>query len=298
MVRIWLVVFGLLWAIAGWANALSQANGPHVGLAVVRTAQVEVAEALLVPGGSALRTRITNFSAFLVKHGTDYLLFDTGLGRNIGSQYAQDMPLWWRPFFRYGEAVDPAADQLRRAGITLKRVVLSHSHWDHASGVVDFADIPIMVSADELARLRAPSSGPGGTWASQVVGPGIQWETIVFDERKFMGYSHSKDIFGDGTVVLVPMPGHTPGSVGMFVTVDSGTRYFLIGDVAWTREALAQGADKFWVAGRLVDADPPGTKQSLVQVQHRMHADPRLRVVPAHDGKAQDALGYFPAWAP
>ncbi len=293
MVRIGLALASMVWAVGVWAQP-----APQVALAVVRTAQVEVAEALLVPGGSALRTRPTNFSAFLVKHGADYLLFDTGLGRQIGMQYAQDMPLWWRPFFRYGKSVDAAVDQLQRAGIAPQRVVLSHSHWDHASGVADFAAVPVMVDADEMARLRAPSSGPGGTWGSQVDVPGIRWESIAFEARAFMGYARSKDVFGDGTVVLVPMPGHTPGSVGLFVTVDSGTRCFLIGDVAWTQDALAQGAAKFWVAAKLVDADAADTAQSVAQVQRLMAAHPDLQVIPAHDGKVQDALGYFPAWVP
>lgn len=282
-----------LWAVVGMAQE------PRVGLSIVKTARIDVVEALLVPGGSVTRMRPTNFSAFLIKHDKEHVLFDTGLGRQIDTQYRTDMPVWWRPFFRYDKPVDAAADQLQRAGIApVRQVVLSHSHWDHAGGVADFPAARIAVAAAEMQRIEHPSSGPGGTWASQVGGAGVAWQPLTFSGGAFMGYESSLDMFGDGTVVLVPMPGHTPGSVGMFVTVDSGRRYFLIGDVAWTQEAMAQGAAKFWVAGKLVDADGVQTQQAVAKVMTLMQSTPSLVVVPAHDGVVQDALGYFPRWLP
>ncbi len=66
---------------------------PNVGFSIIKTSKVAVAERLLVPDGSYTRKIDTNFSAFLIKHYDDYLLFDTGLGSNIEAQYAHDMPL-------------------------------------------------------------------------------------------------------------------------------------------------------------------------------------------------------------
>lgn len=283
------------WLLAG--AALAQA--PQVGISIIRTARVEVVEALLVPGGSVTRTRPSNFSAFLIKHGAHHFLFDTGLGRSIDAQYQQGMPRWWRPFFAYDQPVDPALDQLQRANFpAIERIVLSHSHWDHASGVPDFPKARVALATPELAQVRGAENGPGGTWASQLGLPGIAWEPLVFEDRPFQGYAQSLDMFGDGRVVLVPIPGHTPGSVGLFVTVDSGRQYFLIGDVAWTREAVQQGAAKFWVASKLVDRDAAQTLQAVVGVQNLLQAQPELVVLPAHDGRVQDGLGYFPHWVP
>lgn len=289
----WLVGLAVVWA------ASVAAQVPRVGLSIVNTGRAHAVEALLVPGGSVLHKRAANFSAFLIKHGTRYMLFDTGLGRGIDAQYRQDMPVWARLAFGYEKPLRPAADQLAQAGIgALERVVLSHSHWDHASGVTDFPGVRIAVAKDEMQRIEQASAGVGTAWPSQVGASATVWEPLVFADTPYMGYSRSLDLFGDGAVVLVPMPGHTPGSVGLFVTVDSGRRYFLIGDVAWTREALAQGAAKFWAAGQLVDGDARGTQQSLEQVQHLMQRDPDLQVIPAHDSAVQDALGYFPRWLP
>ena len=278
-------------------NSTTSSATPDVGFAIIKTSQVAVVEALLVPGGSITKQVDSNFSAFLIKHGNDYLLFDTGMGSQIDSQYQQGMPLWWRPFFKYEKPVVSARTQLDKAGISpLNRVILSHSHWDHAGGLLDFPDVKIGVAAAELALLKSPSTGPGGTWASQIGAASIQWETLVFQPVPFKGYPQSLDLYHDGKVVLVPMPGHTPGSVGLFVTADSGTVYFFIGDVAWTQTALQQGKPKFWVAGKLVDGDAEQTQSSLEKVQALMQAEPGWVVIPAHDSTVQDRLGYFPAW--
>ena len=270
---------------------------PEVGFAVIKTSKVSVREGLLKPGGSFLKKIDSNFSAFLIKHKQAYLLFDTGMGTRIAEQYGQDMALWRRPFFNYEEPVVPARVQLDRAGwAPLTQVILSHSHWDHASGVTDFPEARIGVSANELASVRHPTGGAGGTWASQVTGPSITWQVLEFSDGPYMGYPKSLDLYRDGKVVLVPMPGHTPGSLGLFVTVDSGQVYFLIRDVAWTADAVRAGAPKFWAAGLMVDGVADQTQRSVEQVRDLLRQHPSMVVVPAHDSEVQDRLGYFPNW--
>ncbi|MEJ6005184.1 MBL fold metallo-hydrolase [Paucibacter sp. AS339] len=270
---------------------------PEIGFAIIKTSRVAVMEGLLVPGGSFSKQIDSNFSAFLIKHRDEYFLFDTGMGRQIGEQYRADMPLWWRPFFKYEAPVSPAREQLDRAGIApLSRVILSHSHWDHAGGTLDFPEAKIGVAAAEMDLIRHPTRGPGGTWASQIASESIQWEQLKFQPQPYRGYAQSLDLFGDGTVVLVPMPGHTPGSIGLFLTVDSGQVYFFIGDVAWTVDAIKAGAPKFWAAAALVDGHAEQTQHSVEHLRSLMRQDPALVLLPAHDSATQDRLGYFPQW--
>ena len=280
------------------ASAQSQtAPPPGIGFAIIKTSRVAVMEGLLVPGGSFTKQIDSNFSAFLIKHRDEYFLFDTGMGRQIDGQYRADMPLWWRPFFKYEAPVLPAREQLDRAGIPpLKRVILSHSHWDHAGGVLDFPEAKIAVAAAEMELIRRPTNGPGGTWASQIGSDSIKWDLLEFKPQPYRGYAQSLDLFGDGAVVLVPMPGHTPGSIGIFLTVDSGRVYFFIGDVAWTVDAIKAGAPKFWAAGALVDGHAEQTHSSVEQLRAMMVKDPALVLLPAHDSATQDRLGYFPQW--
>lgn len=283
------------------AGAAPAADSPQtateVSFAIVRTARLPVKEALVFSGGRLLKDVDTNFSAFVIRHGDSLLLFDTGLGREVAAQYRQDMPWWQRPFFRYDDPVSPASAQLRLGGITaVPRIILSHSHWDHASAIADFPDAEVWAAEEELAVIRHPGAGVGGAWPSQVAAPSIRWHALRFQPVACEGFDRSLDLFGDGSVVLVPMPGHTPGSVGMFLTVTSGRRYFFVGDVVWNAGALAQGAPKFWPARMLVDADAPRTQDAIEAIRRVMQRHPDMTIVPAHDGGVQDRLGYFPSW--
>lgn len=270
----------------------------HVGLSIIRTSKVTVPEALLFPGGSYSERVDSNFSAFLIKHGSSYLLFDTGLGSKVAEQYQQDMPYWARPFFRYDDPVLTAQQQLSGAGIgPIQHILLSHSHWDHASGIGDFPQASVWVPAEEREVLRHPTTGAGGTWASQISARTIKWKTFAFKPVAYEGFKESFDFFQDGSVVLVPLFGHTPGSVGLFITVDSGQRYFLVGDAVWSARALKKGQPKFFPASLIVDNDAEATQATIDQMQALMARRLDIVVVPAHDGVVQNAITYFPAWA-
>lgn len=270
---------------------------PVVRLAVVRVASLPVREGMLFSGGRLGEMATTNFSAFVIEHGTQRLLIDTGLGARIAQQYAADMPHWGRPFFRAPDHVEPVRRQLDAAGVgPVSRILLTHAHWDHASGLEDFAGTEVWAAEAELATVRAARSGVGTAWPSQVGSPALQWRAFAFAGPAFEGFERSEDLFGDGRVVVVPMAGHTPGSVGVFVTVSSGRRFFFVGDVVWTTLALAEGRPKFWPARQLVDADVDGTQHTIGLIRAAQQRDPALVVVPAHDALVQDRLGYLPRW--
>lgn len=268
-----------------------------VSFAIIKTAKLPVAEGLVFSGGSLIKKVDSNFSAFLVRHGESTFLFDAGLGNKVAEQYQQDMPLWQRLFFKYDDPVSSARSQLDRAGIApVKTIILSHSHWDHASGISDFPDATVLAPEPEMAIIRHPTTGVGGSWPSQVAAKTTKWKTLEFKPIAYENFESSADLFGDGSIVLVPLFGHTAGSVGMFVTVDSGKRYFFIGDAVWNAKALTKGSPKFWAARLLVDDDGAHTQQSIEQIRTLMAKKPEIIVVPAHDGTIQQALGYFPAW--
>lgn len=270
---------------------------PQVGFSIIKTSKVSVAERLLLPDGSMTKKIDTNFSAFLIKHKNDYILFDTGLGANIEAQYAQDMPYWARMAFKFDKPVLPARKQLDEAGFApIPKVIISHGHWDHASGVPDFPEAEIFAAEDEMHSIKHAESGTATAWPSQVASPGTRWSPLVLKPIAHKGYAQSLDLFNDGSVVLVAMPGHTEGSIGMFLTVDSGKCYFFIGDVAWKSAAMQAGAPKFWAASLVVDRDRAQTLRSVEQVRDVARQYPDLVVVPAHDAAVQDALGYFPNW--
>ena len=272
---------------------------PGVSLSIIRTSASASREGMLYAGGDFTRAAQVGFVAFLIRHGRDSLLVDTGLGSAIDAQYAEDMPVAVRPFFYYEKPVRTARAQLAAARMAMPgAVLLTHAHWDHASGVTDFPAADIWVSAAERTYMADRSAFVGSAWPSQVGAKNIRWRELAFAPVARDGFAESLDWWGDGSVVVVPLYGHTPGSVGVLVRVASGKRYFLVGDVVWSAAALAQGSPKFFAARWLVDHDEARTAQTIEQIRALQRSDPELVVVPAHDGAVHARLGYFPATVP
>jgi len=157
-----------------------------------------------------------------VKHPQGNLLIDTGFGRNIDQQFLT-LPWFLRAITRY-TVWQPAVDQLRAAGYdqkSLHAILLTHSHWDHVSGLPDFPGVPVWVTPQERKFIEKGGSGQFGKPFS-----GIRYEEYGFEGGPYLGFPRSHDVYGDGSIVVVPAPGHTPGGVIIFVTLpkESATR--------------------------------------------------------------------------
>lgn len=293
-----LLLCGLLLSAAvagGTVRADSAAPAGGLAFSLIKTGHTHAPAGLVYSGGSLLENLEVSHVAVLVRHPRGTFLFDSGLGRNVAEQYRQDMPWWARPSFRYEPPVTPARDQLDRAGIAVPRIILSHSHWDHASGVVDFPEAQVWITEAERSWDRAHPGFPGA-FPSQIDPPSIQWHTYTLQDRPYFGFDHSLDLFGDGSAVLLPLPGHTPGAVGLLLTLSSGRQYLFCGDTVWSAQALRQSRPKYLLASLIADNDRAGTQRAIERLHQLMQEHPGLVVVPAHDAALQDTLGYFPQW--
>ena len=263
----------------------------NVRFALVKTSETETLDAFTYEGGNWTDKVKVNHTAVLIQHHAATLLFDTGLGRQVDSQF-EDMPAWDKPLLQYGP-VTPARDQLDRDGIRIDRIVLSHVHWDHASGLVDYPEVPVWAPYEDIEFSHI--STPPAILPRQFQHP-IRWQPYVLEPVPFMGFDDSLDLFGDGSLVLVSLAGHTPGSVGLFLTLDDGRRFFFTGDATWRLEGFTGPHEKFWFSRNMVDNDREATRNVLGKVHDLLLREPNLTVVPTHDAAVQDRLGYYPNW--
>lgn len=214
-------------------------------------------------------------SCYLIKHGETYMLWDTGV-----STAAIGKPLQGPG--ATGETLSKSLpDQLKMLGVEPKQIEIigiSHYHYDHTGQAAMFPQATLMMGKGDVAALRAPGSERAKPLAHWLSGEG-KLEEITGD----------KDVFGDGTVVMLDLPGHTPGHHGLLVKLAKRGYVLLTGDVTHFKENYeTNGVPIFNVnrADSLASIDRfKGLAKNLratVVIQHE-HADiGKLPAFPAH----------------
>lgn len=243
-------------------------------------------------GGSPFEGRGYAMTPVLVRHPRGDLLIDAGFGRGVKDHIAAQSPLMTSTT-RFTAAV-PAAELLARGGYPFTRlagVLLTHAHWDHASGLDALPGVPVWVSEEEHRFIGSASEV---TAVIRSIAPAT-YHDYRFDGPAYLGFARSFDLWGDGAVVVVPAPGHTPGSVIVFVNLPSGRRYAFVGDIAWQTEGIERPAERPWLARRLVDDDAEAVRGLLGKLAALHRRFPSITMMPAHDARAFAALPVFPA---
>ena len=238
-------------------------------------------------GGSFRDRREFAMAGALVRHPRGDLLIDTGFGREIDAQ-VRLMPFLFRVLALY-EAREPAVTQFAAAGYDRSRlagILLTHAHWDHVSGLPDFPGVPVLVNA---AERRFIDEGGFLTVVARSA-PDVRYAEYAFDGGPYLGFPRSHDVYGDGAIVVVPAPGHTPGSVIVFVALPAGTRYAFLGDLVWQREGISEREERPWLLRRLADGDEEGVRANIVHMAAIAARFPEMVLVPAHDARGFDAL--------
>lgn len=233
-------------------------------------------------GGSFFDKRDFTMSAVLVKHPKGDLLIDTGFGQEIDSQFKK-MPL----LFRWGTSYEkktPAIIQLAKVGYdtkNLRGIILTHVHWDHVSGIADFPNIPVLLPADEHQFIN---SGGAVTAVARSLA-NVVYKEYGFEEKPYLGFAKSYDVYGDGSIVIVSAPGHTPGSIIVFLVVPNGRRYAMIGDLVWQREGITEREEKSWLLRTIADYEPAKVRENILLMAALAVRFPEIIIVPAHDAR-------------
>lgn len=205
--------------------------------------------------------------SWLVEHPRGLLLFDTGLHPDL--QTSTDRigrsARFFTPDFPVGEEL---AARLTAVGVRptdITHIVFSHLHFDHVGGTAEVPDARIIVQADEWAAGTDPRLIEKGAYMPDdyVLGHDVQTVHGVHD------------VFGDGTVMCLPTPGHTVGHQSLRVQLESGP-VVLTGDCVYFDEMLE---------GMHVPAfgyDTEQQKQSMLELR-RLRDDDGCRLLYGHD---------------
>jgi glyoxylase-like metal-dependent hydrolase (beta-lactamase superfamily II) len=166
-------------------------------------------------------------SCYLIQNGNSYLLWDTGL----------DGALAGKPKDKEGSFLkEKVTAQMARIGIrpeSVNFVGISHYHYDHTGQVQDFTGSTLLIGKGdwEIVKVWAPAKARFAPWLSGA--------------SKVEQVEGDRDVFGDGKVIMLDLPGHTEGHHGLLVKLASGP-VLLTGDqYHFTEQVKNRGVPTF-----------------------------------------------------
>jgi glyoxylase-like metal-dependent hydrolase (beta-lactamase superfamily II) len=220
------------------------------------------------------QSKTVTVSCYLIRHGDSYMLWDTGLPlsrlgagqRSVGGGLAK--------------LERSLTDQIRQLGIApenVTRVALSHYHADHAGQLASFPGASVLLGAEDVAVVQGNKAAfnlDRGQYAAATNVDPVQGD---------------RDIFGDGSVIMLATPGHTPGHHSLLVRLRSGP-VLLTGDLwHFAAQRPIRGVPKINTSR----AETLASIDRIEQVAANLHA----RIILDHEPADIALLPDFPAAA-
>jgi glyoxylase-like metal-dependent hydrolase (beta-lactamase superfamily II) len=209
------------------------------------------------------------FSCYVVKHGDDYMLWDTGhsmTAPNVAPKVSVVDQL---------ARIDVKPDQIKYVGI-------SHYHADHTGQIASFPKATLLIGAREWEAISSPNPAQGVN--------AKPFEGWIKGENKVEPQPIDKDVFGDGSVIVLRTPGHTPGHSSLLVKLAQMGPVVLTGDAVHFHENYdTDGVPAF-------NFDRAQTVASIERLK-KIAASLKGTVIIQHDARDVEKLPVFPTFA-
>jgi N-acyl homoserine lactone hydrolase len=226
--------------------------------------------------------------AFLIEHpAAGPLLVDTG----ISPEQAEHVDYYRGSIMEHlmdDDEYDLPADQAIPAQLAhhgyqpadIRGVIITHFHEDHVGNLNLFPQAPVYLGQDEYAARDDKVFGLAPLAYPPSIAAVKDWRPIEFTGPAIGGFGSSADLLGDGSVLALPTPGHSPGSTSVLLRAD-GRDFLVTGDAMYTIRHLA--ADQV----RAIQTGAEATAvDSIRRIQWLRRALPDLVIATMHDHTA------------
>ena len=209
------------------------------------------------------------FSCYLIQHGNEYMVWDTG------------NPAGTTPTAPKTSLVNLLA-QLKLTPSQIKYVAISHYHGDHTGQVGSFPSATLLIGKGDWDALNDPKSAAAGSAPS--------FAPWISGGSKVEPQAGDKDVFGDGTVVMLNTPGHTPGHHSLLVRLKEKGNVLITGDLAHFHENYDIGGVPTFNTDRAASV-------ASIDRFNKIATNLKATVIIQHDARDIGKLPAFPAAA-
>lgn len=207
------------------------------------------------------------YSCYVIRHGDDVLVWDTGFPKGSAPTSPK-------------QTIPELLGQLDITPAQVKYVGLSHSHGDHIGQANLFPQATLLVGKGDWEVLSDAKVTPNQSAIAPWLSGGGKVEPLTAD----------KDVFGDGSVIILTMPGHTPGHRSLLVRLKGMGNVLLTGDLAHFHENYdSNGVPSF-------NTDRAATLASIDRFK-QIAKNLKATVIIQHDQRDIGKLPLFPQMA-
>jgi glyoxylase-like metal-dependent hydrolase (beta-lactamase superfamily II) len=262
---------------------------PELTCHILDTGHCLAHEHVLIQGGARKEVACHSIVALLGHPQHGWLLWDAGYAPHMltatqhfpYSLYRLATPLRLRPELA-------AVAQLPRLGLVpsdIQTILISHFHADHLAGLADFPTSRFLALREAYASI-ASTHGLAAlrhAFIPSLVPPDFRQRVTLLDtftgpELPALGPSY--DYYGDGSLLLVRLPGHARGQIGLLANTDRGPIFF-VADSCWLARSVRENRPPSRIAGLIAD----DTIQLAATIAH-LHVFAAARadvlIVPSH----------------
>jgi glyoxylase-like metal-dependent hydrolase (beta-lactamase superfamily II) len=271
----------------------------QVDLTLLAAGYCTQSEHILFRNGASRTIRFPALFA-LIRHPTQgAILFDTGYTARFFQETAH-LPyrLYRLATPVYLQPEETAIRQVATYGVDaedVRHIIISHFHADHICGLRDFPQARFFYFADALIavqKLRGLYAVRAGFLPGLLPADFIARAQPLSQAQlhplppAFSPFEKGLDLFSDGSLVAVRLPGHAPGQMGLFVqSVEA--RYFLAADAVWHSRAYRENILPHGIV-RLIFHDWRAYCTSFAQVCALHRLQPAVRIIPSHCAEISD----------
>ncbi len=223
-----------------------------------------------------------------------YILFDTGFSDQIYSQ-AKKFP--WniylktiKPEIKKGKSLKSCLEQKNIFEEDIKFIIISHFHPDHIGGICDFPSSKLVYSRDSLILFQQKNSFKNliHGFIPQLITNNIESRSFFTDnlkivnlEKKWAPFQYGYDLFGDKSIIIIDLKGHSIGHIGIILQTKDNKDVFLIGDACWTRYSFEKNIYPLDFI-KLITDDFKEYKNQIYKIHQLYKSRNDLFIIPSH----------------